>query len=151
MDYRIAIWFFVGLAALLTAGILYFLLQATRVLARLEETTRKLEENAVPLLQSLRRITDEIEPIVHRTSERYQTLEEGLDNLSRSPVFSLLSPVLRLGVGPFKTLGGIVRVLRGAFAGFSKAREVLKTPQSIPVTEKKMTLTSKEQETTHGQ
>jgi hypothetical protein len=152
MDTRTAVWVLLGLAALLTAGILAFLARAIKVLVRLEETTQKLEENAVPLLLSIRRITDEVEPIVRKTSEHYQMLDQGFTTLSRSPIFSLFSPVLGMGRNPFRTLGGLIRVARGAIAGVSKAREVLRHSQAeknTAILAKSNLITTKE--TTHGQ
>jgi hypothetical protein len=149
MDNGTAVWVLVGLAALLTFGILFFLFRAIKVLARLEESTRRLEENALPLLLSIRRITDEVEPLVRKTSERYQQLDESLSGFSRSPVFSLLSPILNLG-SPFRSLGGFMKIARGTIAGIARAREVLRQSHAG----KRVLLTDNEtpqKETSHGQ
>lgn len=119
MDSGTALWILVALATLLTSGILLFLIRTMKVLAKAEETLRKFEEESLPILKSIRRLTEEVEPVVRKTTAQYRTLEEGLDSLARSPLLSMIFPILGRG-------GGILRLLRGLSAGISRAREVLK-------------------------
>ena len=132
MDTRTALLFLVILAAILVAGILAFLFRALKVLDRIESSTRELETVTVPLVESLRRMAEEIEPVVRRTTEHYRTIEEGIGSLSRNPLLSLLSPVLKATGNPFHAAAGLFRVVGGIAAGLSRAREVLRRPSQNP-------------------
>ncbi len=126
METRTALLFLVIFAAFLVAGILFFLFRAIRVLERIESSTREIESATLPLLLSLRRMAEEIEPVIQRTTEHYRTIEEGIGSLTRNPLLSLLSPILRAGGGPIHAVSSLFRIARGLAAGFSRAREVLK-------------------------
>ena len=145
MDTRTALLFLVILTALLVAGILLFLFRAITVLNRIEASARELETATVPLIDLLRRMAEEVEPVVKRTSERYRAIEEGLGTLSHNPLIALLSPILKAQGGPIHAATSLVRVMRSVVAGISRAREVLKhggkPAPSSPLT----------QEESHGQ
>ncbi len=126
MDTRTALLLLVILAATLVAGILFFLFRALKTLDRIESSTRELETAAVPLVESLRRMAEEVEPVVRKTTEHYRTIEEGIGTLTRHPLLSLISPLLKAGEGPVHAATTIFRIVRGITAGFSRAREVLK-------------------------
>ncbi len=126
MDIRTALLFLVILAALLVAGILFFLFRALRVLDRHEKLAMEIETTTVPLIASLRRMAEEIEPVVKRTTDRYQSIEQGLDSLSRSPILSFLVSFMKSGGRSIHTATYLLRVGRGLAAGFARAREVLK-------------------------
>ncbi|MDA8028961.1 MAG: hypothetical protein M0Z25_08300 [Nitrospiraceae bacterium] len=126
MDTRTALLFLVIFAAFLVAGILFFLFRAIRVLERIESSTREIESVTIPLLQSLRRMAEEIEPVIQRTTEHYRTIEEGIGSLTRNPLLSLLSPIFKMGEGPIHAVTSLFKIARGLAAGFSRAREVLK-------------------------
>ncbi|MDA8111324.1 MAG: hypothetical protein M0T83_02605 [Nitrospiraceae bacterium] len=148
MDTRTALLFLVIFAAFLVAGILFFLFRAIKVLERIESSTREIESATLPLLQSLRRMAEEIEPVVQRTTEHYRIIEEGIGSITRNPLLSLLSPIFKMGEGPIHAVTSLFRIARGLAAGFSKAREVLKEsrPPLNPATP-----SSKIQEEHHGQ
>ena len=149
METQTALLFLVILAAVLVAAAVLFLVRLTKTLARIEEAVEKIESSAIPLVEKLRKISDEVEPVVRRTAERYRTFEERIESLTRSPILSFLSPVLR-GKNPLSAGQGLFRVARGLSAGIARAREVLArrekaalAPESSP--------TNPPQETDHGQ
>ncbi|MCL5285946.1 MAG: hypothetical protein M1313_09465 [Nitrospirae bacterium] len=148
MDTRTALLLLVILAAILVAGILFFLFRALKVLDRVESSTRDLETAVVPLVESLRRMAEEVEPVVRRTTEHYRTIEEGIGTLTRNPLLSLISPILKAGGGPVHAATSLFRIVRGLAAGFSRAREVLKEPRP-PLSP--TSSTPNKQENRHGQ
>ena len=148
MDTRTALLLLVILAATLVAGILFFLFRALKVLDRVEASTRELETATVPLVESLRRMAEEVEPVVRRTTEHYRTIEEGIGTLTRNPFLSLISPILKTGGGPVHVVTSLFRIIRGVAAGLSRAREVLKEPRP-PLNP--TSSTPNKQENHHGQ
>ena len=117
MDIGTAIAILVSLAALLTAGILFVLFRALRSLDRIEAAAARLESTALPLLENLRKMTEEIEPVVRGATQRVQSLNDSLERMRQSPVLAVLSLVLPRSP---------VRIVRGLVAGVSKIREVLR-------------------------
>ena len=149
METQTALLFLVILAAVLVAAAVLFLVRLTRTLARIEEAVEKIENSAIPLVENLKKISDEVEPVVRRTAERYRSLEDRMDSLSRSPLLSFLSPLFR-GGNPLSTGKGLLRVARGLAAAISRAREVLSRRETHPLTPDQ-THPHTAQETDHGQ
>lgn len=149
METQTALLALVILAAILVTAAVLFLLRLTKTLSRLEEAVEKIERSTLPLVDNLRKISDEVEPVVRRTAERYRGLEDRMEALSRHPILSFLLPVLK-GRNPFSTGKGLFRMARGLSAGLVRAREVLSRGEEAPhatVTAHPPTT----QETDHGQ
>ena len=149
METQTALLFLVILAAVLVAAAVLFLVRLTKTLARIEEAVEKIESSAIPLVENLRKISDEVEPVVRRTAERYKTFEDRFEALTRSPILSFLSPILR-GGNPVKTGKGIFRVVRGLSAGLARAREVLARQETAALAPDQAH-PNPTQETDHGQ
>ena len=130
METQTALLFLVILAAVLVSAAVLFLVRLTKTLSRIEEAVEKIESSAIPLVENLRKISDEVEPVVRRTAERYKSLEDRMDALARSPILSFLSPILR-GKNPLSTGKGLFRIARGLSAGLSRAREVLNRQETV--------------------
>ena len=149
METQTALLFLVILAAVLVSAAVLFLVRLTKTLSRIEEAVEKIESSAIPLVENLRKISDEVEPVVRRTAERYKSLEDRMDALARSPLLSFLSPILR-GKNPLSTGKGLFRIARGLSAGFSRAREVLNRQETV-VLAPDQPHSNPTQETDHGQ
>jgi len=149
METQTALLVLVILAAILVAATVIFLLRLTKTLTRLEEAVEKIESSTLPLVDNIRKISDEIEPVVRRTAERYRGLEDRIDALSKNPILSFFMPLLK-GRNPFSTGKGLFRMARGLSAGLVRAREVLSRQEDLSPT----TITAHPpttQETDHGQ
>ena len=149
METQTALLFLVILAAVLVVAAVLFLVRLTKTLSRIEEAVEKIESSAIPLVENLRKISDEVEPVVRRTAERYKSLEDRMDALARSPLLSFLSPIFR-GKNPLSTGKGLFRIARGLSAGLSRAREVLNRQETV-VLAPDQPHSNPTQETDHGQ
>ncbi|MGC8529586.1 MAG: hypothetical protein ACP5OP_05225 [Leptospirillia bacterium] len=149
METQTALLILVILAAVLVAAAILFLVRLTKTLGRIEEAVEKIESSAIPLVENLRKISDEVEPVVRRTAERYTSLADRMDALARSPILSFFSPLLR-GKNPLSTGKGLFRIARGLSAGLSRAREVLNRRETVIITPDHP-YANPAQETNHGQ